>query len=182
MKGWWRLSRFRLAAGHRTYDAPPWGVRVVNLTKSRKVPTHKKKIPPLCRSGVQPHAHKAAWNALVHGRKRWFMFAAPLFNESFAPSDSALHWFQTQLPRLRGSPNVFEFIQEAGEVVWVPSGWTHAVLNLEPSVAVSKQTLWGYPLPTATMDSLSLGVAVDTSPTKPRPVEEAAKDEGIQLP
>ena len=25
----------------RTYDAPPWGVRVVSRTKSRKIPTRK---------------------------------------------------------------------------------------------------------------------------------------------
>ena len=37
----WRSIRFRLAL--RTYNAPPWGVRVVpdRLTKSRKIPTRK---------------------------------------------------------------------------------------------------------------------------------------------
>ena len=33
----WGSIRFRLAP--RTYDAPPWGVRVVSQTKSRKIPT-----------------------------------------------------------------------------------------------------------------------------------------------
>ena len=35
----WRSIQFRLAA--RTYDASPWGVRVVGQTKSRKAPTRK---------------------------------------------------------------------------------------------------------------------------------------------
>ena len=35
----WGSIRFRLAP--RTYDAPPWGVRVVSQTKSRKIPTRK---------------------------------------------------------------------------------------------------------------------------------------------
>ena len=35
---WWP-TRFRLAP--RTHDAPPWGVRVVSLTESRKITTRK---------------------------------------------------------------------------------------------------------------------------------------------
>ena len=35
----WGSIRFRLAL--RTYNPPPWGVRVVSLTKSRKIPTRK---------------------------------------------------------------------------------------------------------------------------------------------
>ena len=35
----WGAIRCRLAL--RTYDAPPWGVRVVSLTKSRKIPTRQ---------------------------------------------------------------------------------------------------------------------------------------------
>ena len=32
---------------------------------------------------------------------------------------------------------VVDLIQEAGEVVYVPGGWWHAVLNIEPTVAVT---------------------------------------------
>ena len=50
----WGPVRFRLAP--RTYDAPPWGVRVVNPTKSRNI--HPKNIPapffPVARSGPRP--------------------------------------------------------------------------------------------------------------------------------
>ena len=35
--------------------------------------------------------------------------------------------------------NIWEFTQEAGEVVYVPPNWGHAILNLEPSVGVSLQ-------------------------------------------
>ena len=46
-----------------------------------------------------------------------------------------LKWFVAEYPRLAVRP--YEVVQEAGDVVFVPAGWGHAVLNLEPSVAVA---------------------------------------------
>lgn len=46
-----------------------------------------------------------------------------------------LKWFAAEYPNLKLRP--FEVIQEPGDIVWVPAGWGHAVLNLEPSVAVA---------------------------------------------
>ena len=44
----------------------------------------------------------------------------------------------SEIPRLRaeGVP-ISEFVQLPGEVVYVPEGWVHAVVNLEPSVGVA---------------------------------------------
>ena len=102
-------------------------------------------------TGASMHTHRPAWNALVHGRKRWFIMP-PVDHDrdDIMATMSALRWFRDVLPTIAHGHAVeaFEFVQEAGEVVWIPDGWPHAVLNVEPSVAVSKQMRsWGHPLP-----------------------------------
>ena len=54
----------------------------------------------------------------------------------------AYDWFKDSYPIWRakfGNEHLFEFVQEEGEVVYVPDNWGHNVLNLEPSVGISKQ-------------------------------------------
>ena len=45
------------------------------------------------------------------------------------------------LPLLRGqdASRVLFAVQRAGEVMWVPRGWWHTVVNLEDSVAYQEQ-------------------------------------------
>ena len=97
-------------------------------------------------SGSPPHIHGAAYNFLVHGRKRWFLWKpfdstvdatrASLGGAEPLPFGTpVLKWFVSEYPRLASRP--LEVVQEPGDVVWVPAGWGHAVLNLEPSVAVA---------------------------------------------
>ena len=49
-------------------------------------------------------------------------------------------WIEEAVPELRarGIP-VCEFTQNAGEVVYIPSGWVHAVFNVADSVGVSAE-------------------------------------------
>jgi oxalate decarboxylase/phosphoglucose isomerase-like protein (cupin superfamily) len=49
-------------------------------------------------------------------------------------------WFLEELPKLREeaeSLGLLEFTQEAGEVVYLPEGWWHAVLNVSDDVAMA---------------------------------------------
>ncbi len=49
-------------------------------------------------------------------------------------------WFLEELPRLRKEEaelGLIEFTQEAGEVVYLPEGWWHAVLNVSQDVAMA---------------------------------------------
>jgi len=56
--------------------------------------------------------------------------------------DEAVNYFSDLLPRIRqrhgAALGVLEFVQEAGQTVFVPGGWWHGVLNLEDSVAVTQ--------------------------------------------
>ena len=58
---------------------------------------------------------------------------------------SAYTWFKTAMPAIRKKyPGViYEFIQEEGELVWIPPNYGHAILNLQPSIGVA-ETLGNY--------------------------------------
>lgn len=101
-------------------------------------------------AGAHVHAHGAAWNVLVHGEKRWFLFppetpqhiAVVLRAAGLEPKFGlpALEWFRTEyqvLKRSRIAP--LEVIQRPGDVIWVPEKWGHAVINLKPSVGFAME-------------------------------------------
>jgi hypothetical protein len=46
-------------------------------------------------------------------------------------SPRALEWFIYQYPNLPLAERPIEFIQRPGEVVFVPRGWWHCVVNLD---------------------------------------------------
>jgi len=58
--------------------------------------------------------------------------------------DEAVNYFADLLPRIRERHGLglglLEFVQEAGQTVFVPGGWWHGVLNLDDSVAVTQVT------------------------------------------
>ena len=84
-------------------------------------------------SGVGLHEHSNAWNGLVFGRKRWVLL--PPFEHVGPTALPVTDWLQLWYPRQRD--RAFECVQEAGELLYVPSGYMHAVLNLQPSVGVA---------------------------------------------
>ena len=93
-------------------------------------------------SGAQPHYHEAAWNVLLQGSKRWFIWprACPHVGYHDQHGVPVWEWVQQQLPKLRGTPCApLEFEQKVGELVYVPFGWNHAVLNTGPVVGVARQ-------------------------------------------
>mmetsp|Transcript_9673 Transcript_9673/g.31673 ORF Transcript_9673/g.31673 Transcript_9673/m.31673 type:complete len:165 (+) Transcript_9673:155-649(+) len=104
-------------------------------------------------SGSHAHRHDAAFNVCIRGRKRWFLFPPRAEHSAYlrgnAPSwargygsawqTPALTWFREAYPALEERLRPLECVQEAGEAVFVPGGWGHAVLNLETSVGVAVQ-------------------------------------------
>ena len=102
------------------------------------------------RSGTTVHKDPlgtSAWNAVTSGRKRWVLFE-PTVAEKIATGKSvrmkgedkeAINYFDVLLPRIKREyeAKVYEFVQEAGDIIFVPGGWWHGVVNLQHSVAVT---------------------------------------------
>ncbi|KAL7538946.1 hypothetical protein ACHAXR_008901 [Thalassiosira sp. AJA248-18] len=108
------------------------------------------------RSGTPIHDHPltVAWNALLVGCKLWCCLppdvdeSALLLNlhEDEEEFDlSALEWFR-QCGELPESAKII--VQRPGEVVYLPDGWFHVVLNVETSSAISVSLALRRDLPT----------------------------------
>ena len=97
-------------------------------------------------TGAPPHVHKDALNIIAHGRKRWYLL--PPARAIYATFPAAA-WVAHHLPALGGGdaspmtsraalhndtigdiPRPLECTQQAGDAIYVPAGWGHAVLNL----------------------------------------------------
>lgn len=106
------------------------------------------------RSGTTVHIDPlgtSAWNTLLSGRKRWVVFS-PSTPKSIVKGkkyikrgddDEAISYFSNVLPQIRKdntereNMEMYEFIQYAGETIYIPGGWWHAVYNLDDTVAVT---------------------------------------------
>ena len=131
------------------FDAMPAGAR----------PDHRWLIIGGTRSGslwhVDPNA-TSAWNGLVSGSKRW-MLSPPRGGPppGVLPSDdmatvsqsvSLYEWFRAFhgafAERRRTAPPALRPVEatvRAGELIFVPRGWWHAALNLEPATVAITQ-------------------------------------------
>lgn len=96
----------------------------------------------------------SAWNACLCGAKRWVLLppGTPLAAGLAPAVATPCAWFTDAYPRLveaaeRGELRLLECVQRPGEIVFVPSGWWHGVLNLEWSVAVTHNFLHAAALP-----------------------------------
>eukprot|EP00045_Choanoeca_perplexa_P011192 m.117306 g.117306 ORF g.117306 m.117306 type:complete len:481 (-) comp15544_c0_seq1:16-1458(-) len=96
---------------------------------------------------VDPNA-TSAWNGLLQGRKRWIfcppgcpppgVFPSP-DGAAVATPISITEWMKDYYHELVASGNpYYEVTQETGDLVFVPSGWWHMVLNLSDTVAITQ--------------------------------------------
>ena len=84
--------------------------------------------PPL--SGSPDHFHGPAINGLAFGAKLWRLKPPWRADYSSVPAFAA---FQ------RADPGARACVQRAGDVLFVPNNWGHAVLNLETAVGVAAE-------------------------------------------
>lgn len=92
----------------------------------------------------------SAWNAILTGSKYWLMFPSSstlppppgvILSDDHSEITSPLSIAEYLLSFhevARSTPGCREGICYEGEVLHVPSGWFHLVLNLEPSIAITQ--------------------------------------------
>jgi len=102
-------------------------------------------------TGLFWHAHDSALNACVHGRRRWFLFSggtegAESDGNKEMRDDIQLQqeggmrvWAESFYPALpeKHKRRVLECVQTKGDVIYVPEGVEHGVVNYGDTVAVS---------------------------------------------
>ena len=90
-----------------------------------------------------------AWNAVTSGYKRWVVMK-PTIPKPIARGSKyrkkgegteAIDYFDVLLPRIKSnnpSLEILEGIQGPGDLIFVPGGWWHGVLNLTHATAVTQ--------------------------------------------
>lgn len=99
--------------------------------------------------GSLPHCHEDAFNLLQRGHKRWVLYdadpeASPrgweLLRECLAEHGEGSEvsaWFERGLaPLRRAGIRVYETVQAAGDVVYVPARYAHAAMNLDETLGI----------------------------------------------
>lgn len=104
-------------------------------------------------AGTLPHIHGDAFNILQEGKKHWVLYdASPTLspngykvlqssNKKYPKGTHAKTWFKRALPSLMGSAEtIYSCIQEAGDIVYIPSEYCHAVLNKSEVMGIVFET------------------------------------------
>jgi hypothetical protein len=96
---------------------------------------------------VDPNS-TSAWNAVIKGSKKWVLFPPDVIPPGVHPSPdgaevaspvSIIEWFMNFYGATKNwQKRPIECICKAGEVIFVPNGWWHLVINLEESIAITQ--------------------------------------------
>ena len=90
----------------------------------------------------------SAWNATITGSKKWILipphitppgvFSSADGSEVMTPA-SLMEWFMNYYSALESiKEHVIECITRPGDLIFVPSGWWHTVINLESTTAITQ--------------------------------------------
>ena len=118
-----------------------------------KRPDDKWLIIGPARSGSTYHKDPnatSAWNAVLRGSKYWIMFPTTPYSPPppgvYVSADqsevtsplSIAEWLLGFHAEARRTPGCIEGVCNEGEILHVPSGWWHLVVNLEESIAITQ--------------------------------------------
>jgi ribosomal protein L16 Arg81 hydroxylase len=105
--------------------------------------------------GALPHKHPfEVFNMLQQGEKKWVLFDAHSatsaqgdlliqhYKEEYGPNTLSKDWFKNELPVLskKISP-LYECNQKAGDIVYIPTQFCHAVLNMSEVMGLIVEVL-----------------------------------------
>ncbi|CAH1240090.1 JMJD8 [Branchiostoma lanceolatum] len=89
------------------------------------------------RSGVAFHTETDGWSGLVFGRQRWFLYPPQHTPPGgFWPGYSVIDWFTDVYPKLKDKTKPMECVLEEGEILYLPEGYYHSVLNIGETVSI----------------------------------------------
>jgi len=92
-------------------------------------------------SGSPIHFHRNAWNILIYGQKRWFLYPP---DKAFYSKEHVWDWWKksNQDGRWEGSQPL-ECVQYPGDMIFVPDMWGHGVINLKESIGLASEFIYG---------------------------------------
>ena len=112
--------------GKRPWDSTEAVARACNNVKQQLI------VGPM-RSAAHFHFHQDAFNVLYVGQKRWWLVPP---GSRFASNEHLTAWKAGSSAPAVGTT---ECMQDAGDAMYVPHMWTHAVANVRASVAVATE-------------------------------------------
>jgi hypothetical protein len=138
-------------------------------------PAYRWLIAGPARSGSTWHKDPngtSAWNGVVSGAKKWLLLPPHVTPPGVAASSDGAHvtcplalteWLLAFYDAAAAAPEgssqrPLECVCRAGELLFVPSGWWHMALNLEPTLAVTHNYVSNANLP-AVLTQLATGSA-----------------------
>ncbi|KAK7479236.1 hypothetical protein BaRGS_00029484, partial [Batillaria attramentaria] len=85
-------------------------------------------------TGLEFHAHNDARNGVVFGMKRWF-----LYPDNRCPPGGIPKWYEHIYlsQKLTEEEKPLECVQEAGEIIYIPEGYWHAVINIGDTIGMT---------------------------------------------
>jgi len=94
-------------------------------------------------SGIGLHQHQDAWNQVLLGMKRWTIYPGDPGgvppSAGYNPTEPHLRWLETVYPTLESDAKPLECLQRPGDIVYVPSGWIHATINIGDTAAIAQR-------------------------------------------
>lgn len=79
----------------------------------------------------------SAWNGVISGRKRWLFYPPDQRDQVYDGNVDAFHPDLQQYP-LYADARPLACEQEAGDIVFTPTGWYHQVINEQPGISITE--------------------------------------------